>query len=215
MTAIVAGCSLGSLLKGDVDRASLGHVSVEGFWAIWRGESPPVSGLFDREVADDVLPRLLETGRIEVDNEQRLRGIHGVTLEATPHQIRHGGSHVHTWCALDAIGIPAALGMDAEATTSCPRCGRPLRMRIVEGAPDGEATVRLWLPDACGTHLQYDFCRHANLFCSLDHLKRHRRTGGRVITIDEAAELGPAIWADVVARGASGHHGAGTSSASL
>lgn len=197
-------CDAPSVLMGDQHERKHVSLAVTGFWAIWRGASPSITELLNHEAADPV-SQLVDEGRIEIDGEGRLRGIHGLTLEATRHQIRRKEGHVHTWCALDAIGIPAALGIDAIASTSCPRCDRELLVRMVNGVPDPSARGALWIPASDCGHLREDFCQHANLFCSLEHLEQHHGNRARAITLEEAASLGRAMWADVVG-GQPGEH---------
>jgi hypothetical protein len=58
----------------------------------------------------------------------------------------------------------------------------------------------LWYPEVRCGHLVDDFCSGANLFCSIDHLKKglgDAGSAGRVMTIDEVAELGRESWHEV------------------
>src|SRR5947207_395005 len=83
---------------------------------------------------DDVLSelrRLAATGRIEVDDESAVIGSQGLTLTATGHRLVLAGVELHTWCALDAIGIPAALAVDAEVDTVCGLCSVPLHVDTI------------------------------------------------------------------------------------
>ena len=109
-------CDLGALLHAD-GQERFRRAAVEGFWAIWRGESPVAAALFHGDSPAELLSQLVDGGRIELGHQGWLRGIHGLTLETTAHQIHHADGHVHTWCAFVAVGIPAALGIDAMATT--------------------------------------------------------------------------------------------------
>ena len=77
-------------------------------------------------------------------------GSAGLSLAPTPHRLRIQGQHLYTWCAEDAIGIPAALGADAEVASACACCGEPIAIEIraghlVRSAPAG---VQLWLAEA-------------------------------------------------------------------
>jgi hypothetical protein len=145
------------------------------------------------EAADHLRAR----GRIELSDDGRVIAVHGLARRPTRHRIEHAGGAVNTWCALDAIGIPAALAIDARAMTQCPTCGQHLMVTLIGGEPQLLPGAVLWYPeDQCG-HLIDDFCSGANLFCSIDHLQQWlgaRATGGRVKTIDEVAELGRESW---------------------
>jgi hypothetical protein len=136
--------------------------SVLGFVALWRGETVRATDLAEDP---NVIEVLVEAGRVEIDGAGMLVGVQGLVTRTTRHRIEHERGAVHTWCALDAIGIPAALGIAAEAVTSCPTCDAELRVRLVDGQPHEEATFVLWLPEGSCGHLVEDFCNHANLYC--------------------------------------------------
>ena len=111
---------------------------------------------------------------------------HGLTLLPTRHALTIGEAELHTWCALDAIGIPAAASEDARVATTCGWCEQPLTIAVAAGTPidDGRDAV-LWLPTGPRDNL------HSS---SAPHLERwHAQAGqpaGRVLTLAETAELG-------------------------
>jgi len=122
-----------------------------------------------------------------------------VVARETPHRIEHADGVVHTWCAFDAIGIPAALGMDAAAVTTCSACGAELRVVLTHGVPPDGGALRLWLPSGECAHLVDDFCRHTNLYCDAEHLATIVPAGtpGQAVTVADAAALGRDTWRDV------------------
>jgi hypothetical protein len=190
----------GGLLTGDAgESAALGR---DGFLALWRGERPRAADLSDA----DTIAALIAAGRLELDDDGRITGIHGLTIRPTRHRIDHQTGSINTWCALDAIGIPAALGIDATATTHCPTCETELTIQIRSGDADDTSTRRLWLPSAACDHLVDDFCRHANLYCTDEHLRAAVTAGtpGQVLTVGECAELGRAVGSDLRATRPSG-----------
>lgn len=140
-------------------------LGVRGFVALWRGERPRIGALTDDVAAVEAL---VAAGRLEVDEDGVLGRVHGLVSRSTVHE--HGDGVAHTWCALDAIGIPAALAIDAVAVTVCPACGATLRVVIRHGVPEDDGGLRLWLPGGECTHLVEDFCGHANLYCDAGHL---------------------------------------------
>ena len=89
------------------------------------------------------IDQLLAAGRIELD-ETGMVGAHGVTLRSTAHRIRHDGLETSTWCAFDAVGIPAALGVEPRSVSSCPACRRQLKVVIAAGVPADDPLV--WMP---------------------------------------------------------------------
>jgi hypothetical protein len=159
-------------------------IAVLGFQALWSGQSVTLTEL---------------RGRIELSTDGHLIAVHGLSRRPTPHQIEHDNGVINTWCALDAIGVPAALGIDAWARTKCPTCQRPLAVRLSAGNPQPLPGAVLWYPEvACG-HLIEDFCSGANLFCTIEHLERWTggsHGAGSVMTIAEVAEVGREVWGD-------------------
>ena len=155
-------------------------------------------GVTEEEVLAE-LRRLVAAGRIELDDASSVIGSQGLTLRSSVHRLVLAGVELHTWCALDAIGIPAALGVDAEVDTVCGFCAQRLHVSVIDGEPHAEAGLAMWLPTTgpCD-NLRADFCAHANLFCSPDHLQQWRaRAGeptGELLHITAAADLGRSWW---------------------
>jgi hypothetical protein len=176
-------------------------LATTGFAALWRGEAAVPSEL--APAADDaeaVAAALARQGCAEVDADGRLVGIHGLTLRDSRHWILHDGVGHQTWCAFDAIGIPAALRLDAAAHSDCPACGAPIVVTMGQGIPTGDATALLWLPESPCRNPLADFCAKADLYCTREHLDHHlgsSGSSGRVIDVEAAAALGQSAWADV------------------
>lgn len=192
----------GSMLETGLDAAAV-ELATRGFVALWHGRNPIAEELLPGrpELVGGVLNKLVQLGRAEVDAGGALVGVHGLTLHTNRHHFEHAGLRHHTWCAFDAVGIPAALSLDALSTTDCPTCRRRLTVRVSSGAAiDGDG-IALWLPAPDrSSHLRNDFCANADLYCSREHL--HERvdtesTPGRVATVEEALVAGCATWADV------------------
>lgn len=192
-----AGADL--LCVGDDDTAR--SLAATGFAALWRGTVAQPAQLVPASphAAGEVAAALAARGRAELDSDGRLVGIHGLTSRATRHRIVEG-SHAHwTWCAFDAIGIPAALGLNAAAHTDCPTCGDPLTIEFTDGAPTTERPV-LWLPAPASENLLAEFCASADLYCSVEHLRQRidpSRVPGQVHSLSEAVALGVRAWADI------------------
>jgi alkylmercury lyase len=177
-------CCSDDLLSADLGEAAL-EIGRLGFAALWRGEAMVLPDL-------TVARHLVARGRAEVDDEGRLVGIHGLTLRPTRHRFVTSERSYQTWCAFDAVGIPAAMGVHATAYTDCPACGQALTV-----TPD-EPSVVLWLPGGTCDNLMVDFCARADLYCNREHLDRVRAgDDGQALTLTEAAALGRQTWADV------------------
>jgi alkylmercury lyase len=184
-----------SLLDGSGDERAQ-RLGVAGFHALWRGDQPLVADLAEDPA---VVTAMVAAGRLEVGDDGRLVAIHGLAARPTRHRVFHRDGQIHTWCAFDAVGIPAALGIDASAETSCPTCGRTITVSLRAGEVTDLSEVRLWLPSADCSHLVEDFCEHANLYCDSDHLTASipAGTSGEVLTLAQAADLGRRTWSDV------------------
>jgi hypothetical protein len=192
---------------GDLSAAAadlVRRIGIAGFHALWEGHTPTLTELGggDSAALDEAVAHLRTRGRIELGPGGRLLGVHGLSHRSTRHRIEHGGGSINTWCALDAIGIPAALGIDARALTTCPTCDRELVVSLVAGQPEFLGAAVLWYPETDGAweHLVDQFCSEANLYCSRTHLEEGIAgvtAAGAVMTVDEAAELGREAWGDV------------------
>lgn len=175
------------------------RIVIAGFHALWRGRTLPLAELVGGDTATltEAADHLRARGRIELSDDGRVIAVHGLARRPTRHRIEHEGGAVNTWCALDAIGIPAAMAIDARAVTHCPICGQQLAVTLIRGEPQALPAALLWYPEDQVGHLIDDFCSGANLFCSIDHLQRWLgagAAGGRVMTIEEVAELGRESW---------------------
>lgn len=95
-------------------------------------------------VVDDLVRR----GSVVVEpGTSRVVGAGGLSLVPTDHRLYMRGRELFTWCAWDAVGIPAALSEDATVSSSCGQCGGPVRVelqagRVVRADPP---TTLLWL----------------------------------------------------------------------
>ena len=190
------GCS--GLPTGQELSGSARRLRVDGFVALWRGERLNVADVIDDTATVEAL---VHAGRLELEDQGVVMGVHGLTARPTIHYVEHAGGVVHIWCALDAVGIPAALALDAAAVTTCPACGTALRVTLDAGVPADDGDLRLWLPGGQCTHLVEDFCRHANLYCTADHVASRVEPGtpGWAVTVTDAAGIGRVEWADVSA----------------
>jgi hypothetical protein len=72
-------------------------------------------------------------------------GSAGLTLGDGPHSLAIDGHPFRTWCAFDALGIPAALASNALVATECAVCERPIQIELRAGRPSGSTSARLWL----------------------------------------------------------------------
>lgn len=144
---------------------------------------------------------LVAAGTATVDESGEVFAVGGLSIVAAAHELLLGERAYWTWCAFDGIGIPAALGMDAEARTRCGHCGTRLDVPITTGAPPPDSPLVGWLPGQTCRNVQADFCPAANLFCTAEHLAAWRAEAGnppgRSAPLADLAALGTQVWAEM------------------
>ena len=147
--------------------------------------------------AQSTLDQMIERGMAILEGDE-LVAIDGLSNRPTQHQMRLGDDVLFTWCAADAIGIPAALGEDGEVVTACPHCAAEIVVSIRVGIPEANEDLLLWLPTASCSHVVTQFCPDVNFFCNRDHVEAWRSQAGEpvgeTLNADEAAELGRQWW---------------------
>jgi hypothetical protein len=104
-------------------------------------ELPVALGLSPQAVGA-ALARLAERGTVAVEPDpDRIVGVRGLSLIESDHRLTLAGRELYAWCAVDAVGIPAALGTDGRVDSQCQHCRAPLTLEFRSGAvaqaPDG------------------------------------------------------------------------------
>lgn len=123
------------------------------FHAILEGAPINIDGLVKatglaREKVDVSVDSLAKRGLIVVESASgRIVGSCGLSSEPTCHKLKIRGRGLYTWCAEDAVGIPAALGEDASIVSQCHHCGVTVKIEMSAGQvehvePPG---VQLWM----------------------------------------------------------------------
>jgi len=103
-------------------------------------------------------------GMLRRDSHGAIVGIAGITIEPTQHRIDIGDTTRWTWCALDAVGIIAALERGGRFTTSVPGTGQNITVQI---SADGrtESTAVVFIADGFTDNTVVDnWCPTVNLF---------------------------------------------------
>ena len=150
--------------------------------------------------------------QLERDVAGHLVGVAGLTLRRTPHRFEVGGRGLYTWCAVDALFLPAVLGTAARVTSTCPASGTAVRLTVSpgDGAPACDpagAVVGLMVPTEGGTPAGCDptplfgpggaFCGNVHFFRSeadaAPWLAAH--PGAVVLPVAEAHRLAVDMWA--------------------
>jgi alkylmercury lyase len=109
------------------------------FQAILDGEPINRDGLvkttiFTREKVEVLMEDLIKRGLVVVESESgRIVGCWGLSTEPTSHKLQIRGRKFYTWCAEDAVGIPAGLGEDASIVSKCHQCDNPVNIEMSAG----------------------------------------------------------------------------------
>jgi alkylmercury lyase len=158
------------------------------------------TGLSSRAV-DTALSELVASGTANLDGSGHVVAVGGLSVEPAAHELFMDGVNFWTWCAFDAVGIPAALGLDAIARTRCGQCGGSIEITISRGSPQTGNPIVGWLPGQTCENVQDDFCPQANLFCNEAHLALWQTSAGnppgRVAALIDLAAHGRDVWAEM------------------
>jgi alkylmercury lyase len=138
----------------------------------------------------------------------QIRLAYPFTEAATGHRVEFNGRTLNALCAIDSLGVAAMYGIDATISSLCRRCGEAIRVTtMVEGwafesvTPPGAVVWYDFAYDGCAAASS---CPSTAFFCCDDHLRQWqefqtpRRDGAR-LAMDEALELGRAIFGPVLA----------------
>ena len=161
-----------------------------------------VSGI-RAETLTGLLDQLSQVGRIRRDDQGRVIGSGGLSVTTDRHTIEIEGRRFWTWCAYDIFGIFGALEASGRAQSSSPDDQRPIYIRFVRGRPEPIEAV-LFRPDtelmeSCD-NVYEQWCPNSNLFLTADGAEAWASANGlkgRVLSLDEAADLATAEWKEM------------------
>ena len=102
-----------------------------GMWTNAQGDEPNETWWLGLR---DLKPEQIKRGMVVVEPDRgRVVGSWGLSLAPTDHRLRIRKRRLYTWCALDAVGIPAGLGENASIASHCYRCGAPVNVEMAAG----------------------------------------------------------------------------------
>lgn len=147
---------------------------------------------------EQALDTLTAAGQAQRDEDGRVMAILGLSLLPTAHALVLDGVSLHTWCALDVVGIPAALEANARVTSACASCGSAIEIEVQHGVSQAEPGIVASVPTTSCSNVREEFCVASNFFCSDDHYRAAHGTSSSAVamSIDELEELGRALWDD-------------------
>lgn len=166
------------------------------------GESvalPRVATSLDLPVGqvEAVVGRLRTASR---DAEGRVTACFGLTVEETPHRVVIDDRELHTWCAWDALLLPALLADRVRCSSPCPVTGETLE---VEVEPTGEIAARppstvmtfALFEGPPGERLRESFCELVRFVSDSDAAERWTSALDNtiVLRLEEAARLARAV----------------------
>ncbi len=147
--------------------------------------------------APDVEVALRDWANVRRDVEGRVIAYGGLSLLPTKHRFEVDGHVLFTWCAWDALFLPAKLDRTATVLSHCPVTGEEVRLvvepdRVSEAWP-ADVGVSFPKPDAVDcSDIVASFCCHVHLLAGDAPAERwrHDHDGAVVLGIDQAFALG-------------------------
>jgi alkylmercury lyase len=139
---------------------------------------------------EDALRELDARGRVCRDEAGSVVGAAGLSVVPTAHRIEIDGGVRWTWCAMDALGILAALGGGGRIESRSPGSGTPITVQFEDGAPLASDAVLLVPERREYRSLVEELCPLLNLFESRSAGEAWiERSGvpGVLRTLDDAA----------------------------
>jgi hypothetical protein len=165
-----------------------------------------VATLVDRLASRDLVVR-------ESDSKV-IVGAYPLTIRPTEHRVGFGGGVVQAMCAVDALGTGAMLGIDVVIDSRCRVCSTPIRVatrdqgtaldRVEPGSTLVWSGIRY--EGACAAT---SLCSVIAFLCSEAHLEAWHQTNhpgaeGFRLTLDEAMQVGKALFSPVLRPAAAG-----------
>jgi hypothetical protein len=98
------------------------------------GRAPTLDELGTTETA---LRRLHDAHLLVLEPDRpEIRMANPFSAVPTPYRVEAAGRSWFGNCAWDAFGIPAALGVDGHVSSSCPDCGEPIEIDVLDRRPE-------------------------------------------------------------------------------
>ncbi len=157
------------------------------------------AGLSETEV-NDILATHLQ-GHVELDDEGRLLGVAGLTVSPTPHQLTVGSKTRWTWCAIDAVGILAALEATGTIQSTDPGTGQEINIIFTDGQPDNDAVLFILGGYDGGSNVREDWCPLVNFFSTTHDAQTwvtENKLEGDIVSVSDITSDAAAMWEPVI-----------------
>lgn len=156
------------------------------------------------QLPPDEVRRLLDdfdtVGRVRRDEQDRVVGIAGLSIEPTQHTIVIDETTRWTWCALDAVGILGALGRGGHYITRAPGADDELRVDFTATGLAATQTV-VFVADGYGdAPVVETWCPTVNLFPDATAAEAWAAASGatgRAVPVAELADEATAMWTPI------------------
>jgi alkylmercury lyase len=167
-------------------------VALELYRGLARGESVSNIDLATRtgHAADDIAAVVRSWRDVVRDDQGRVIGFWGLTIEPTAHSFDTDAAYLYTWCAWDTLFLPAILDLTARVSSIDPQSGEPVRLTV---SPTGivershpDIVVSFVVPegDACASDVRSGFCQHVHFFSNQQNGRRWIGGRGHFFTLD-------------------------------
>ena len=163
------------------------------------------------EIAPDVAVSVLRKIG-ERDDEERIVGIGGLSLEVSSYRFHVNGQTLYTWCAWDTLFLPAMLGQTATVESSCEATEEKIRLTVspesVEHADPSSTVISMLAPSQTGRDsdsaedIQGAFCHYVHFFRSAETAaewisgKPHNL---QILSVEEGHTLGKMVFHELLA----------------
>ena len=176
----------------------------------------PVSGqqidqiISDLGVNQEVAGEFLR-GVTERDSSDSIVGIFGLSLNDHPHRFTVNGTSLTTWCAEDALFLPAMLDQTATVESYSPLSKEKVRLtvgpeRVEDVSPAGSVlsivTLDPSVVDTSSVEAIYgNFCEQIHFFASREEAEKWAagRENIDILSVEEGYELGKLAFSEVLA----------------
>lgn len=175
-------------------------------WTLATTGRPPRVDEIGRLAGTDpaaVLERLSSDDLI-VTADGRIEGAYPFSLEPTPHVLSLEGVEIHAMCALDAVAVAPAFGLEVVTSSRCAVTDAPIRIHQVGefdemSEPHGlRVGVRWRQPDGCAAH---SMCREMVFLSDGETAERWRGSdldSAGIFDLSEAIDFGVGFFAPLI-----------------
>ncbi len=185
---------------------------------VWRtlAKGRPVSGEQIDQIISDLGVNQDEAGEFlkgvtERDSGDSIVGIFGLSLNDHPHRFSVNGASLTTWCAEDALFLPAMLAQKATVESYSPLSKEKIRLTVgpetVEEVSPADAVVSIVTLDPSKVDtssmeaIYGNFCEQIHFFASREEAERWaaERENIDILSVEEGYELGKLAFSGLLA----------------